>query len=177
LSWAANLEPDLLEYRIYRDATGSFIPSQANLLAVTQELEYLDEEWDDASEFYYKISAVDIHDNENGFAEISPLDITDAGPDDTPSANNLNQNYPNPFNPSTTISFSITKKARVRLNVYDVTGRHVRELLDEDRDAGTWSISWDGCNDDSAVCVSGTYFCRMETDDKYSTTVKMILLR
>jgi hypothetical protein len=83
----------------------------------------------------------------------------------------LQQNYPNPFNPSTTISYTLPVASKVRLAVYDVTGRLVENLLDSKQDVGQHSISFDG-----SKLSSGIYFARLDAG-KYSETKKMILLK
>jgi len=74
--------------------------------------------------------------------------------------NSLNQNFPNPFNPMTTVSFSLAEKGRVTVAIYDVDGRRVRVLVDEEREAGPHSLTWDGKNDAGQGLASGVYFVR-----------------
>ncbi|MBD3178462.1 MAG: T9SS type A sorting domain-containing protein, partial [Candidatus Latescibacteria bacterium] len=83
----------------------------------------------------------------------------------------LMQNYPNPFNPSTSIKFSLPKDSFVSLNVYDVTGKLVAEILNKDMDKGEYTVGFKADN-----LASGVYFYRLETG--YETlSRKMILLR
>ena len=93
-----------------------------------------------------------------------------------PKATSLSQNFPNPFNPVTRVSFSLKEKGHVSMRVYDVSGRLVRVLVDEEREAGAYEVMWDGMNNGGRSTASGIYFCRMEADD-YQRTVKMVLLR
>ena len=93
-----------------------------------------------------------------------------------PKATSLSQNFPNPFNPVTRVAFSLKKKGKVSLRVYDVSGRLIRVLIDEVREAGSYEVVWDGANNEGRRTASGIYFCRMETDD-YQRTVKMVQLR
>jgi hypothetical protein len=83
----------------------------------------------------------------------------------------LSQNYPNPFNPETKISFSIAKAGNVSLAVYNVVGQKVADLVNEQRAAGKYQITWNA-ND----LASGVYFYRLEVGD-FSRTMKMMLLR
>jgi photosystem II stability/assembly factor-like uncharacterized protein len=83
----------------------------------------------------------------------------------------LNQNYPNPFNPSTTIEFSIPKDDRVRLNVYDVTGRVVATVMDKNLKAGSHSISFN-----ADKLATGVYFYKLTTSTGEMTR-KMVLVR
>jgi flagellar hook assembly protein FlgD len=88
----------------------------------------------------------------------------------------LSDNFPNPFNPVTRLKFSLKEKGHVSMRVYDVSGRLVRVLVDEVREAGAYEVVWDGANDEARRTASGIYFCRMETTD-YERTLKMVLLR
>jgi YD repeat-containing protein len=88
----------------------------------------------------------------------------------------LGQNYPNPFNPTTSIRFKIPERSRVRLTVYDLLGRQIAMLANEEMAAGYFERAW------NANVLSGIYFCRLEavsaTNGKYFTDVKkMILLK
>jgi hypothetical protein len=74
--------------------------------------------------------------------------------------NSLSQNFPNPFNPRTSVSFSLAEKGRVNITVYDVDGRQVRVLVDEEREEGPHTITWDGKNDAGQSLASGVYFMR-----------------
>jgi outer membrane protein assembly factor BamB len=88
----------------------------------------------------------------------------------------LGQCYPNPFNPSTTIRFTLGEAARVRLGIYDVSGRLVRVLLDDRRGAGSHNEMWDGTDHAGRGVSSGVYFYRLEAG-AFIETKKMVLLR
>jgi photosystem II stability/assembly factor-like uncharacterized protein len=88
-----------------------------------------------------------------------------------PSAFNLYQNYPNPFNPETIIKFDVPKDQRVKIVIYDLTGREVNKLLNEEVKAGTYNVRWNGSN-----YASGVYFYRIETES-YTLTKKMLLIK
>lgn len=88
----------------------------------------------------------------------------------------LRQNYPNPFNPATSISFSLTERTHVTLEVFDVSGRRVAVLLNDDVEAGVASVRWDGRDDSGRNAASGTYFVRMTAGDSFFER-KMTLLR
>ncbi|MBX7044268.1 MAG: T9SS type A sorting domain-containing protein [Ignavibacteria bacterium] len=83
----------------------------------------------------------------------------------------LSQNYPNPFNPTTNIEFSIPEKSFVKLNVYDVSGRKVSQLVNENLSSGTFRYDFNAEN-----LPSGTYFYKLETE-KFTETKKMILMK
>jgi len=83
----------------------------------------------------------------------------------------LYQNYPNPFNPATNINFDLPQKSYVKLSIYDLTGKEVITLINEPKDPGKYSVSFNAEN-----LSSGIYFYRLQTD-KYSSVKKMVLIR
>ncbi len=96
--------------------------------------------------------------------------------DGTPKQFALRPNYPNPFNPSTTIAYDVAKRSHVALRVYDVSGALVRTLLDEDVDAGSHVVQWNGRNDQGNPASSGVYFYRL-TAPGFSDVRKMTLVK
>ena len=83
----------------------------------------------------------------------------------------LNQNYPNPFNPSTTINFSIPISAFVALKVYDILGREVATLVNEEKSSGSYEVVFNASN-----LSSGIYFYRLQASD-YVQTRKLVLIK
>jgi len=71
---------------------------------------------------------------------------------------------PNPFNPSTTVRFDLPDAGRVRVSVYDVTGRHVRALVDAYTAAGTHAVVWNGADAAGRAVGSGVYLVRLTAD-------------
>ena len=88
----------------------------------------------------------------------------------------LFQNFPNPFNPTTTISFSLLEKTHAVLSIYDVAGRLVTTLVDDELDEGLQEGTWDGKDANGSAVGSGVYFCRLTAGNK-TLTKKMILLK
>jgi T5SS/PEP-CTERM-associated repeat protein len=87
----------------------------------------------------------------------------------------LLQNAPNPFRSSTSIRFDLPEPGAVRLVVYDVHGRRVRALRDEEFPAGNHEVWWDRRNDSGGQVASGLYFYQIHANDKVATR-KMILV-
>ena len=83
----------------------------------------------------------------------------------------LYQNYPNPFNPDTKIKFDVAKTGIVKIKIYDVTGRLVESLIDQNMNPGKYSAVWNAVN-----YPSGVYFYRIEAVG-YTISKKMILLK
>ena len=88
----------------------------------------------------------------------------------------LGQSYPNPFNPETVIRFEIQFATHVRIDVYDVRGRHVRRLVDGILPSGQHSRLWDGRDDRGSELASGVYFYRLTAGGR-SFTRKAVLLK
>jgi hypothetical protein len=88
-----------------------------------------------------------------------------------PTAYSLYQNYPNPFNPSTTIKFDLAKDGHVSLKIYDVLGNQVADLIEEEKTAGKYSVSFS-----AGRFSSGVYFYRLVTPT-FTDTKKMLLLK
>ncbi len=83
----------------------------------------------------------------------------------------LYQNYPNPFNPTTTIEFDIPEKTLVKLAIYDILGREVGKLIDNELEPGKYKISFNASN-----LPSGVYFYILKTSS-FTQTRKMILIK
>ena len=94
----------------------------------------------------------------------------------TPPAYRLDPNVPNPFNPRTRIPFALPQGGRVRLAVYDVAGRLVQVLLNEERPAGEHLVWWDGRSKAGLDMPSGVYFYELAGGGTLATR-KMTLLR
>ena len=89
----------------------------------------------------------------------------------TPSGFALHQNYPNPFNPSTHISFELPRTAQVRIEVFDLLGRHVTTLVNEQRPAGYHVTTFD-----AGDLAGGVYVARLQTEG-FVQSKKVLLLR
>ena len=88
----------------------------------------------------------------------------------------LDQNYPNPFNPSTKIKFQIPAASRVNLTIFNLLGQEVATIVNEDLNAGTFEVEWNGKNNFGGLVSSGVYFYKLKADD-YSQIRKMILMK
>lgn len=88
-----------------------------------------------------------------------------------PNSIKLEQNYPNPFNPVTSIKFDIPKTAYVTLVIYDLLGREVIRLIDQQMKPGSYKADWDASN-----LSSGVYFYKLVTGD-FTATKKMALIK
>ena len=116
--------------------------------------------------------------NENGgilvllnrlYEDVVAVDPTDVPT--LPSGFTLSQNYPNPFNPGTTILFTLSRRAHVDLEVFNILGQRVEALVDGTMEAGEHRVEWDG-----EGAPSGVYFCRLKAGT-FIESRKMVLVK
>ncbi len=115
--------------------------------------------------YYFRLKQIDY----NGTFSYS--DIVKIEFNQLPTKFNVYQNYPNPFNPVTTIKYDIVKAQSVKVTIYDIIGREVATLVNEQQQPGSYEIKWDASN-----VSSGIYFYQLKTKD-YVYTKKMILMK
>ena len=96
--------------------------------------------------------------------------------DGTPTRFVMHRNYPNPFNPMTTVKFELPRPGHAKLTVYDLSGRVVRTLVDENLPAAVHQRQWDGSNDQGHRVASGTYYFRLISDG-FTSVQKVMLVK
>jgi hypothetical protein len=104
------------------------------------------------------------------------LPAMNIGSNEIPKEFMLYSAFPNPFNPSTTIRFDLPEDSFVSINIYDMMGRKVKTLINDNISVGRRSISWDGTNDLNQSVSAGTYFYSINAG-RFSDTKKIILLK
>ena len=111
--------------------------------------------------------------NNDGFPDPTLFisDIKEFHQETLPKEYSLSQNYPNPFNPSTMIRFTLPERSVVQVRIYDVLGRELLTLVDEEKAAGTWEVSAD-----MSQFSSGIYFYQLVTPKFYEVR-KMMLVK
>jgi hypothetical protein len=109
---------------------------------------------------------------------MTPGGGTQIGGNDHPEFNaelpkefNLSQNFPNPFNPVTKINFALPKQGFVSLKIYDITGREVQTLVSEVKQAGYYSVDFNGSS-----LSSGVYFYRIQSNN-FVSVKRMVLIK
>jgi hypothetical protein len=156
LNWNSNTEHDLAGYNVYRGGAANFVPSPANRVG-TPTAPALDDPG--AAGSYYKVSAIDIHGNESGFASIAVTADVASG---SPRAWELDPPSPNPATREAMIRFSVPRQARVELGVRDVSGRRVRTLEDGILSPGAYALPWDLDDDHGARVPNGILFVELD---------------
>jgi hypothetical protein len=92
-----------------------------------------------------------------------------------PGQFSLSQNYPNPFNPETKINYSLPERSLVTLKIFDILGKVVATLVNEERPAGNFTVSFNANNADRNL-PSGVYFYRLQAGN-YVATKKLMLIK
>ena len=108
---------------------------------------------------------------ENLERKINNGTISSDNPTDLPTDYSLSQNYPNPFNPTTTIQYAIPKDEFVKLTLYDMTGKVVKELVNGHKAAARYSVEFN-----ASSYSSGIYYYKIEAG-QYNSTQKMMLIK
>ncbi len=180
LTWDANTEPDVEKYKIYRKKDyGAW-----SMIGTTTSTTYTDNDitttYRHGDDIYYKITALDFNDDESGYSntvwiearlEKRSNELKDNNIAEVPQNTVLANNYPNPFNPTTTITYSIAEQTVVRIIIYDVSGKEVAMLINEEQNEGIYSIIFNAKN-----LSSGTYYYKLKTNN-FTETKKMKLVK
>jgi len=93
-----------------------------------------------------------------------------------PKSYNLSQNYPNPFNPSTVINYRIPKESKVVLKVYDILGKEISTLVNENKPAGSYSVTFSANGGNAGNLPSGIYIYELKSN-KFVSRNKMMLIK
>ncbi|MEP0862632.1 MAG: T9SS type A sorting domain-containing protein, partial [Ignavibacterium sp.] len=118
-----------------------------------------------SQKLFYRLKQIDF----DGTFEYSNILEVEVG---TPSEFFLSQNYPNPFNPETKIDYRISEETFVNISLYDVTGRKIKELFNEKKQPGYYTIKLKG-----GELSSGIYFYRLTTTSGYTAVKKLTIIK
>ncbi|MCU7494867.1 MAG: T9SS type A sorting domain-containing protein [Ignavibacteria bacterium] len=105
------------------------------------------------------------------YISLEPTDVVEEKGSGIPTKYSLSQNFPNPFNPVTKIRYQIPVSGFVTLKVYDMLGNEVSSLVNEEKSAGEYTVSFDGSR-----LASGVYFYKL-TQGSFTDTKKLILMK
>ena len=157
LHWNRNTEADLAGYRLYRGTSVSFVPGPSNFVAELPDTGAADTA---GAPYVYKLTARDVHGNESPAATLVPAGALDVGGPARALAFSLASR--NPAHGGASLRMTLPVAADVRVTVYDAAGRGVRTLANGAREAGEWTLEWDGRGDAGQALPSGLYFAKLE---------------
>jgi hypothetical protein len=159
LWWPRSPEPDFAVYRLYRGSRNDFVPGPQTLVATLTDTSYIDYA---GAPYYYILQAVDVHGNASPNALIVPDGALDADGPAAPKALAFRGAQPNPARVAARFAFDLPAASDVRITVFDVSGRRVRELRWNDLPAGSHRLAWDGRDASGGVAAAGLYLARFE---------------
>ena len=152
-----------------------FIP--ASNTSQTQSYVFTDTEPTETGYYYYWLENVDLNGGNNFYGPVQVnFESPDGGSPSIPVIPGINSIYPNPFNPDTNIRVGIGKDAFTTIMVYNTRGQLVRTLMQQNLAKGSYTVGWDGKDNNRRSCSSGVYMIRMLTG-KESYSSKVMLLK
>jgi len=172
-------DPDLADYVVYRGTAAGVETTPLFHLTAAVDTIVTDSTATAASQFYYVVTARDIHGNESDPSNEAMVDGAATGVDNRPpalSALQLLPNSPNPFTASTEIRFGLAAAANVTIDVFDVAGRRVSTLRAGSRGEGWQSVRFDGRDTSGRALPSGLYLYRVSAGP-HVRTGKLVIAR
>lgn len=185
LTWEPNLEPDKSYYKVYKynmSSTGwEFLTNTTSTSYHDISVSYCQPgQFCPQRDIKYRVTCVDTQNKESipsnevitsikGFGIEKAVD--NHGFMNAPDDYNLAANFPNPFNPSTIINYAVKEVGLVKLNVYDILGAEVAELVNEVKEAGYHSVEFN-----AATLPSGVYIYTMHVNG-FTSSKKMLLMK
>jgi hypothetical protein len=122
-----------------------------------------------AEKLYYRLKQID---NDGKYKYYNAVEVVM----ELPKEFALMQNMPNPFNPTTAIKFQLPVNTRVTIKVYDLQGREVITLLNDEKTSGTYTVYWNGRNSSGQMVSSGVYLYKLSAGS-YTKMCKMNLMK
>jgi len=183
LHWVTQSETDVMGYVIFRsdvnDLASAYRASpMINATNTTTQTSYnfTDSEVTPGN-WYYWLQNLDMDGSSNYFGPIS-VTVTDGDNEtpDIPQITSLNNIYPNPFNPSTTISYGLAKAEKVNIQIYNVKGQLVHNLVSETKTPASYTANWDGRDGMGRMVATGVYVIRMQAAN-YQKIRKVTLMK
>ncbi len=184
LQWVTQSETGVSGYNIYRsmeqDVNNSLLVSPlitATNLSYEQSYQFIDTEVYDSGIYYYWLQSRDFDGTSNFFGPVQvrfqPQDPGGEIPS-LPLVTDLLNAYPNPFNPSTSLRYSVSEAAPVKLDIYNTRGQLIRSFTANPTEPGYYSQYWDGLDQAGRTLGSGIYLVRMTSSG--SSFMKRVIL-
>lgn len=119
---------------------------------------------EEGTRFQYRLKQIDT-DGQYQYSDIVAAELA------TPAQFELKQNFPNPFNPATLITYNLPRDGFVTIKVYDIVGSEIAILVNENKKAGSYYVTFEGIN-----LSSGVYICTMTGKD-FIKSIKMLMIK
>jgi sugar lactone lactonase YvrE len=183
LKWNKNTDANFYRYRIYGGTTANpttIIDSTTSGISDTMRVIH---GLTNSTKYYFRVTALNLSLLESGYSnEVNATPVTGIGVEGNgnviPKDYSLDQNFPNPFNPSTTIKFGIPEASQVSLKIFDVLGREVTTLVNQELSAGYYSYQWNGVKLSSGIYIYRLTATYMKDNTQHQfTQVKKLLLQ
>jgi len=186
ITWGEYTTLTITKYRIWKKVdSGSWSLWQDNI--PLSQRNKVDTQVSPGHTYHYIVEGKDGNDASYPIRGKSPsesIEYPEGGPErSSPTTGNelpeeleLRPNFHNPFNPFTQIRFGLPTSTRVRLQIMNIRGQVVRVLIDEERPAGWYEVTWDGKNESGINVASGIYLYMIEADSK-KILKKMTIIR
>tara|TARA_B100001029_G_C15062375_1_gene459680 strand:- start:3469 stop:5595 length:2127 start_codon:yes stop_codon:yes gene_type:complete len=185
-SWSESidLDSDNLTYRLNLWKTN--MPDEHNIdinlyetfVEISYNSDYLNLELDMNQNYSWSITALDGYDEivstTNSFEISFSMDSINRI---NPNIFSLSQNYPNPFNPNTEIQFNLNKSEIVTLDIYNISGKHITQLINCKLDAGIHSLKWNAKDNNGIIVPAGIYIYKLNSKSNDSIQRIMTLLK
>jgi len=183
LEWKTESEVENLGFNIYRySCSDTLTPLINNFIQINTEI--VKGAGNSSTENTYKYLNVDIFQQKRYWYLLEDISyngertkhkpILVVFPDNKLKSFELNQNYPNPFNSVTTIPFILNDNQEITIDIFNLNGKLIKQLLNGEIEAGSHTISWNSTDMENLHVSSGVYYYRFKT--KYQTIVKKMLL-
>ena len=127
-----------------------------------------------------EMEITDFYEYDSRLVEFSWADVTTDADEESeelmPGLFHLHQNCPNPFNLATTISYDLSRRSHVTIEVFNLLGERVQTLVDEVKHSGSYTVYWDGTSTNGQTVATGVYLYCFQAGS-YVETQKMLLLK
>lgn len=174
LKWSTTSEVNNAQWIIEKSLDGKNFEKIGTLPAknIPSTYTFTDTKINGGSVYYYRVSDL----SKSGLKTEHPVIKVVAQGKPKPVSYALTQNQPNPFNDETMIEFAVPVKGKVKLEVYDITGKLVKTLVNEVKDVSWYKVKWDGKDNSGNNVSSGVYFYKLSASG-YESSLKMTYLK
>jgi len=151
-------------YRLQISTFSDFSTVEADQSSIT-DISYQISELNENTIYFWRVNTI-VDDGTSHWSEIwsfktEIVSFVEQGSNELFEEFLLSQNYLNPFNPSTTVAYRLLRTENVKISIYNLVGRQIRELVNEYKEVGFYIIQWDGKNQVGRRVASGTYIYQM----------------